>query len=138
MTRLPFNISDSAFIIATVFAFSIGWFTLRQKPNAKPLPPGPKPLPIIGNAHQLPAMDDHAGFRKLRKIYGITRIISLALLGIEVHVGDVVHFAVAGQHILMLNSPRTVFELLEKHGGIFSSRPASQIIKMLVKYHSNY
>ncbi|GJJ15429.1 hypothetical protein Clacol_009706 [Clathrus columnatus] len=93
------------------------WFILYQKRSPKhvqSLPPGPKPLPILGNAHQVPTEDIQRVYREWRKLYG-----------------DIVHFTVGKQHIVLLNTPRHAFGLMEKQGKIYSNRPPSVMIKMV-------
>ncbi|KAF8585121.1 cytochrome P450 [Ramaria rubella] len=82
--------------------------------SSLPLPPGPKPLPVIGNALQIPTRDPRSTYHKWRKVYG-----------------DIVHLTAAGEHIIILNSARAAFDLLEKRGKIYSDRPASVMVKMV-------
>lgn len=60
---------------------------IRCRPRNYPLPPGPKPLPIIGNVLDLPRSREFATYHKWSKMYG-----------------DVVHAQAFGQHIVILNS----------------------------------
>ncbi|GJJ13525.1 hypothetical protein Clacol_007779 [Clathrus columnatus] len=71
-----------------------------------PFPPGPKPLPIIGNALDLPQEREYATYHEWSKLYG-----------------DVIHAQAFGQHILIINSVDAARELLDKRSGIHSDRP---------------
>ncbi|KAG4292662.1 hypothetical protein FPRO06_12150 [Fusarium proliferatum] len=73
-------------------------------------PPGPPTLPIIGNLHQIPNRKRHIQFQKWAQEYG--SIYSL-ILGTKV--------------MIVLNTDQTVKELVDKRGGIYSSRPESYI-----------
>lgn len=73
-------------------------------------PPGPPTLPIIGNLHQIPYRKRHIQFQKWAQEYG--PIYSL-ILGTKV--------------TIVLNSDQTVKDLVDKRGGIYSSRPESYI-----------
>ena len=77
-----------------------------SKRNALPLPPGPKPLPLIGNLLDIPTVHDHVTYAKWGKEYG-----------------DVVHVSVFNKNIIILNSVSAANELLDQRSGIYSDRP---------------
>ncbi|TFY62291.1 hypothetical protein EVJ58_g3958 [Rhodofomes roseus] len=70
------------------------------------LPPGPRRLPIIGNALQIPSKSSWVTFAKWGEIYG-----------------GIVYLSVPGETMILLNSPEIVNELLEKRSAIYSDRP---------------
>ncbi|KDQ21284.1 hypothetical protein BOTBODRAFT_25707 [Botryobasidium botryosum FD-172 SS1] len=90
------------------------WQSTRGLP---PLPPGPKPLPIIGNAHQYPHDNESAVFSEWSKIYG--NVMSVTLFG---------------QTIVIINDIDTAVDMLEnpKRSEIYSGRPASRMAQELV------
>ncbi|KAI0736555.1 cytochrome P450 [Fomitopsis betulina] len=71
-------------------------FRLVRHWRSLPLPPGPRGLPILGNALQLPATYTWLTFNNLAKIYG-----------------DVIHVSVLS----------SIYDLLVKKGAIYSDRP---------------
>ncbi|KAH7343964.1 cytochrome P450 [Rhizoctonia solani] len=73
----------------------------------KNMPPGPKPLPILGNVLQMKAVDIYAQFRELNDKYG-----PLASLKIG-----------AGNMIVIGGDGSLVRHLLDKRGAIYSNRP---------------
>ncbi|KAJ6511703.1 cytochrome P450 [Mycena vulgaris] len=70
------------------------------------LPPGPAGLPIIGNALQLPVERQWVKFAAWAKVYG-----------------EIVHVSAFGQPIIILSSPKAVFDLLDRRSSIYSDRP---------------
>ncbi|KAL2819386.1 cytochrome P450 [Aspergillus granulosus] len=80
----------------------------RQASSRTPPPPGPKPLPIIGNVRDMPATDspEWLHWLKHKELYGPISSVS-----------------VLGQRIIILNDARIAFELLEKRSAIYSDRP---------------
>jgi hypothetical protein len=71
-----------------------------------PLPPGPKPLPLIGNLFDMPRLDEYKTYAKWGKQYG-----------------DVVHVGILDMHIVVLNSFQAASELLDARSSIYSDRP---------------
>ncbi|CAE6419189.1 unnamed protein product [Rhizoctonia solani] len=73
----------------------------------KNMPPGPKPLPILGNVLQMKPVDIYAQFRELNDKYG-----PLASLKVG-----------AGNMIVIGGDGSLVRHLLDKRGAIYSNRP---------------
>ncbi|KAI1333660.1 cytochrome P450 oxidoreductase OrdA-like protein [Xylariaceae sp. FL0016] len=94
--------------LALVVLFgAVSLLTPKSKLKA-PLPPGPKPLPLIGNIRDLPP----AGARewehwlKHKELYGPISSVSMM-----------------GTTMVIVNDLRLATELMEKRGNIYSSRP---------------
>ncbi|OSD02925.1 cytochrome P450 [Trametes coccinea BRFM310] len=87
---------------------------LRAKRGAQqPLPPGPRPLPLLGNALDFPRRHLGREFRDLSDRYG-----------------DVVYLKVLGQSVILLGSYEAACELLEKRSANYSDRPQSVMVDM--------
>ncbi|KAL4953791.1 cytochrome P450 [Aspergillus filifer] len=73
-----------------------------------PLPPGPKPLPVVGNLHDLPPGDepDWLHWVKHKDLYGPISTVS-----------------VLGQRLIILNDAQLAIDLLHKKAGVHSDRP---------------
>ncbi|KDQ13799.1 hypothetical protein BOTBODRAFT_33236 [Botryobasidium botryosum FD-172 SS1] len=74
-----------------------------SNPRNLPLPPGPKPEPIIGNARHIPE-ESWLKFTEWKDVYG-----------------DIIHLSTLGTRIVILNSYKACTDLLEK--AICSDRP---------------
>ncbi|KAH9917085.1 cytochrome P450 monooxygenase [Fomitopsis serialis] len=96
------------FITAAYYALN-GWYSRSQN-----LPPGPRPLPIIGNAHQMPLEYGEKTFAEWSSQYG-----------------DVIFVKVFHRPIILLNSARAVRDLMEKHSLKCSGRPPSVLLSEL-------
>ncbi|TDL26571.1 cytochrome P450 [Rickenella mellea] len=82
-------------------------YLLPSKSTSKlPLPPGPKPRPLIGNLLDLPKEYDWLHWAKHKPLYGPISSIS-----------------VFGQTMILIHSPQIAFDLFEKKSSIYSSRP---------------
>ncbi|KAK7688868.1 hypothetical protein QCA50_007557 [Cerrena zonata] len=78
----------------------------RDNANNAPLPPGPPSLPLVGNLFNMPSNNSTwVAFGTLAEKYG-----------------DVMHFKVMSQHIIIVSSLEAATELFEKRGIIYSDR----------------
>ncbi|KDQ13798.1 hypothetical protein BOTBODRAFT_360742 [Botryobasidium botryosum FD-172 SS1] len=82
-------------------------------PRNLPLPPGPKPEPIIGNARHIPE-ESWLKFTEWRDIYG-----------------DIVHLNILGTRIVVLSSYEACADLFKK--AIYSDRPRFYVMDRLMK-----
>ncbi|EIM85912.1 cytochrome P450 [Stereum hirsutum FP-91666 SS1] len=87
---------------------------LRPSSDGNELPPGPRPLPIIGNVFDLPTKQVWSEFAKWTDTYG--PIISVSALG---------------QRIVIINSLSIARDLLEKRSNIFSDRPYIPMLDLM-------
>lgn len=79
---------------------------LTSHRRRRPLPPGPKPAPLIGNLLQMPKSYLWRYFHSMSKQYG-----------------PIMHFNVAGQSIVILSTYEAAHELLNRRSSKFSDRP---------------
>ncbi|KAL0958953.1 hypothetical protein HGRIS_014265 [Hohenbuehelia grisea] len=85
----------------------IKWYTSRKSSNNNlPYPPGPKPLPIIGNALDIPRDTPWKAFAQWRDRYG-----------------DIIHLSALGKHVVVINSNQAAIDLLDKRSANYSDRP---------------
>ncbi|KAF8467541.1 cytochrome P450 [Russula ochroleuca] len=77
----------------------------RRRP-VLPFPPGPKGLPILGNALDMPCGNPWLTYSQWGKTYN----------------SDIVHVNSLGTHVIVLNSAKAVHELFEKRSSIYSDR----------------
>ncbi|KIJ57253.1 hypothetical protein M422DRAFT_149956 [Sphaerobolus stellatus SS14] len=94
-------------ILAGVF---FAYYLLKDR-HKLPLPPGPKSLPLIGNAFDLPSSHEYLKYADWGNKYG-----------------DVVHVTALGKHIIILNSIKACVDLLEQRSAIYSDRPSLPMI----------
>ncbi|OCH88112.1 cytochrome P450 [Obba rivulosa] len=78
-----------------------------------PLPPGPKPLPFIGNALDVPVTLPWRTYAQWAKRYG-----------------DIVHLRIFGQPVIILNTIGPVLDLLDKRSSNYSDRFLSEIVAL--------
>ncbi|KAH7929003.1 cytochrome P450, partial [Leucogyrophana mollusca] len=87
----------------------------RSPLSSLPLPPGPRPLPIVGNVKDAPTSFEWLTFAAWGKTYG-----------------DVVHFHVFGKSVVVLNSLKAAKSVLESQSAITSDRPRFAMISDLM------
>ncbi|KIJ25376.1 hypothetical protein M422DRAFT_237031 [Sphaerobolus stellatus SS14] len=86
----------------------------RNKASRLPLPPGPKPLPLLGNYLERPKEEPWLVTDKWIKQYG-----------------DLVYYRILGQGVLVLGSLKRTHDLFDKRSKIYSSRPYSYMLSVL-------
>ncbi|KAH9957214.1 cytochrome P450 [Russula dissimulans] len=86
----------------------------HRRRGGLPYPPGPRPLPLIGNLFDIPKEFSWLKYTQLSRIHG-----------------DVLSFHVFGQVIVILNSLKATKDLLERRGEIYSDRPTLTILEMM-------
>ncbi|KAL1540023.1 unspecific monooxygenase [Salvia divinorum] len=96
-----------AFLVYAV-AFIAAWAAVvlsrRRRGSGGELPPGPAPLPIVGNIFQIQG-DPHKSFAELAKTYGLLMTLRLGT-----------------QLAVVISSPEIAMEVLQKHGQSFANR----------------
>ncbi|KAI0069315.1 cytochrome P450 [Artomyces pyxidatus] len=87
-----------------IFVFRI--FEDRRRRKGLAYPPGPRRLPIIGNLLEIPFEHSWLTYAEWAKSYG-----------------DIISLTVLGQVIVILNSPKSARDLLDKRSATYSARP---------------
>lgn len=121
--------------VIIVFCIAILYYRLAAGKGADqiPLPPGPPPWPIIGNALDLAPVEPPGPFRRWKEQFGMLFFLARVIFPPQRLTrlpGNMVHLTALGQHIVVLNSAKVIVELLEKRGRIYSSRPNSVMAKL--------
>lgn len=124
--RLPLHILLLAFLVAGYLAIRI--YRRRGRP---PYPPGPRPLPLVGNLFDIPKEFSWLSYAQLSKKHGMVYFGGKAALT-EGMAGDVLCFRVFDKVIVVLNSLKANKDLLEKRAEMYSDRPVIPIVEMYV------
>ncbi|KAI9441764.1 cytochrome P450 [Lactarius indigo] len=95
-----------------VLALRAFWDHRRRR--GTPYPPGPRPLPLIGNVFDIPQDYSWLAYTEFSKKYG-----------------DIQSFHIFGQVIVVLSSTKATKDLLEKRGDIYSDRPVVPFFEMM-------
>ncbi|KAG9494688.1 hypothetical protein GDO78_002173 [Eleutherodactylus coqui] len=101
----------SILLFATVFLILIYVFNNKRKDKYWNFPPGPKPLPIIGNMHMVNTQKPHKSIYEMSKEYG-----------------NVFSIRIGQEKLVILCGYETVKDALMNHGEELSGRPTTPII----------
>lgn len=96
-------------LVLVVFVLALLVRFVRSKPTAR-LPPGPRGFPFIGNLLDMPTEQEWFTFARWGETWG-----------------DICSVTVLGQPLIILNSAKAAFEMLDKKSAIYSDRPALQM-----------
>jgi ferulate-5-hydroxylase len=100
--------------LSCVFLVTLAVVLLQLRRRGKaPLPPGPKPLPIVGNMAMMDQLT-HRGLAALADKYG-----------------GLLHLRLGRLHAFAVSTPEYAREVLQTHDGVFSNRPATIAIAYL-------
>ncbi|KAG2032256.1 cytochrome P450 [Suillus americanus] len=92
--------------ILCVIALVVASGLTRRRVYPLPLPPGPRPLPILGNALQLDTKRPWLTYTEWGKTYG-----------------KIIHSRIFGIDLIIINSETIARELLDKRSANYSTRP---------------
>ncbi|XP_073442559.1 cytochrome P450 2K4-like [Dendrobates tinctorius] len=101
-----------------VILFLVNTFRNQKQGNDKNFPPGPKPLPIIGNIHIMDIGKPHLTFVQLAKKYG-----------------TVFSFRIGMSKSIVLCGYETIKDALINHAELFSERPIIPMFAEASKGH---
>ncbi|KII85530.1 hypothetical protein PLICRDRAFT_178586 [Plicaturopsis crispa FD-325 SS-3] len=100
----------------------VAWTYSKYKANPKrlPLPPGPKPLPLVGNIFDIPTEQQWVTYDRWCKEYG-----------------DIIHINILGQSVVILGSSKTTTDLFEKRSAWYSDRIRLTMLNELMGWSFN-
>ncbi|KAI0301728.1 cytochrome P450 [Multifurca ochricompacta] len=123
------SILDLVVLLSSIIAFQAVRDYRRR--GGVPYPPGPRPLPVLGNLLHIPKEHSWLTYTQYSKKYGTSESLFL-MPSFKIYVlGDVISFRVFGQVIVVLNTIKAAKDLLEKRGEIYSDRPETPILDMM-------
>ncbi|PIL26201.1 cytochrome P450 [Ganoderma sinense ZZ0214-1] len=96
----------TAWLVAAVILFVLILRTAVLRKRKYPMPPGPSGWPIIGNVFDIPLSYQWKVFARWGERWG-----------------DLMSIRLLGQPMVIINSYKHAYELLEKRSGIYSDRP---------------
>ncbi|KAG1804406.1 cytochrome P450 [Suillus subaureus] len=101
------DLAHGALVVTLLVIIGVTTSFVKKKARRQhPLPPGPKPLPIIGNLHRMNTDFPWITYKKWSDIYG-----------------DITYSRILNQDVIILNSVDVARAILEKRSSNYSDRP---------------
>ncbi|KAJ4469274.1 cytochrome P450 [Lentinula aciculospora] len=121
MTTVDLLTSNSSILSALIALLAVtGGYLLRTR-RRLPLPPGPKRLPIVGNALDYPTDTPWVKYAEWSREYG----------------SDVVYAKIFNTSMVILNSEQAINDLFVKRSAIYSDRPRHIMVNELMGWSRN-
>ncbi|KAI0311559.1 cytochrome P450 [Amylostereum chailletii] len=109
---MTFSLSLFVLLLCMFIAWRL--FHSSRARGSKRLPPGPAPLPFIGNFFDVPRAGEWETFTEWGRKYG-----------------DIVYLSVAGQSAIIVNTAEAANDLMAKRSSMYSERPRLPLIELL-------
>ncbi|KZV90273.1 cytochrome P450 [Exidia glandulosa HHB12029] len=93
---------------------------LWRERNRLSFPPGPRPIPLLGNIADIPVVKQWEAYRDLGTRYG-----------------PIVHLQVLYRHLVIVNDAEVASDLCEKRSAVYSGRPPLPMISDLMGWSWN-
>ncbi|KAF5370752.1 hypothetical protein D9758_002017 [Tetrapyrgos nigripes] len=104
-------------LAVALIAIAIAYLVIPFRRNR--LPPGPRPLPMLGNVHQIPTTAPEEGFARWGEDYG-----------------SIVHAKIFNTSLIILSTVESAQDLLDKRGTIYSDRPRLVLLNELMGWYN--
>ncbi|XP_018429097.1 PREDICTED: cytochrome P450 2C5-like [Nanorana parkeri] len=111
-------------VSVVVILFLVNLYNNQKQQKGKNLPPGPRPLPLIGSIHLIDLKKPHVSFIELSKQYGPVYTIHLGMSKMVIICGyDAVKEALINQADEFADRPKTplFYKIQKDHGIVFSN-----------------
>lgn len=99
--------------------------------KARPLPPGPAGLPILGNLFDVPKGNAYKKYQELSRQYGASSVVCRCICPSDITTGsDIISLKLPGTTIIVLSSTEIARELVDKRSSIYSDRCAYSLLRI--------
>ncbi|KAJ6588878.1 hypothetical protein B0H19DRAFT_223072 [Mycena capillaripes] len=120
------TLASTALIAAVAFIY-------LKRSSGNRLPPGPRPLPLVGNLFSMPSHSQWETYSKWSKKYSkyMARSFPTSNSSFSRLDSDILCANVLGTSIIILTSLEAATDLLEKRSAIYSDRPRSMMLELV-------
>ncbi|KAJ3556974.1 hypothetical protein NM688_g1728 [Phlebia brevispora] len=94
-------------LLAVTAVFAFAWLYIKWSRSRLALPPGPKPLPIVGNLFDMPRVRPWLTYSRWAQQYD----------------SDILYLQLPSSSVIILDSLKTTYALLEKRSTVYADKP---------------